>query len=161
MYTLSLTLDVFSTYPLFKLTEGEPTEIYRNRQLFFTHNNMCLNVCQVGTYTKQKRFTNLNKLLYLHRLKCFIDFLWKLFQDLEPGSVYVKIIEYSIAGQSFLTDDIWEKILLKNRSSAFKKMLKSISTFKVGIYFVWRIHVKMYCKTHRIFFRKYYTSNRE
>jgi len=71
-----------------------------------------------------------------------------MFQDLEPGSVYVKIIEYSIAGQCFLTSDIWEKILLKNRSSALKKMLKSFSTFKVDIYFVdYRTHVKMYWTT--------------
>lgn len=54
-----------------------------------------------------------------------------MFQDLEPDSVFVKIVEYSIAGKSFLTSDIWEKILLKNRSSTLKKCLKSISTFKV------------------------------
>lgn len=62
-----------------------------------------------------------------------------MFQDLEPGSVYVKIIEYSIAGKCFLTNEIWGKILLKNRSSVLKKFLKSISTFKVGIYFVYNI----------------------
>lgn len=55
-----------------------------------------------------------------------------MFQDLEPDSVYVKIIEYSIAGKCFLTKDIWEKILLKNRSSTIKKIFKSISTLKVG-----------------------------
>lgn len=55
-----------------------------------------------------------------------------MFQDLEPESVFVKIIEYSIAGKCFLTSDVWEKILLKNRSSAFKKLIKSISTFKVS-----------------------------
>lgn len=60
-----------------------------------------------------------------------------MFQDLEPGSVYVKIIEYSIAGQSFLTSDIWDKILLKNRSSALQKFLKSIYSFKVVICFVY------------------------
>jgi len=59
-----------------------------------------------------------------------------MFQDLEPGSVYVKIIEYSIAGQCFLTSTIWEKILLKNRSSALQKFFKSISSLKVGICFV-------------------------
>ncbi|XP_016663303.2 uncharacterized protein LOC100569517 [Acyrthosiphon pisum] len=114
MHTLSLTLDFFSTYPLFKLTEGEPTEIYRNKQLSYTHNNMCLNVCQ-------------------------------MFQDLEPGSVYVKIIEYSIAGQCFLTSDIWEKILLKNRSSTLKKILKSFSTFKETLYLEWRLN-----ETHKL-----------
>lgn len=55
-----------------------------------------------------------------------------MFQDLEPDSVFVKIIEYSIAGKCFLTSDIWEKILLKNRSSTFKKIIKSISTFKAS-----------------------------
>ncbi|XP_060861181.1 uncharacterized protein LOC132938394 isoform X3 [Metopolophium dirhodum] len=119
MHTLSLTLDFFSTYPLFKLTEGEPTEIYRNKQLSYTHNNMCLNVCQ-------------------------------MFQDLEPDSVYVKIIEYSIAGQCFLTSDIWEKILLKNRSSALKKILKSFSTFKETLYLEWRLNEthKLICNTN-------------
>ncbi|CAI6346497.1 unnamed protein product [Macrosiphum euphorbiae] len=114
MHTLSLTLDFFSMYPLFKLTEGEPTEIYRNKQLSYTHNNMCLNVCQ-------------------------------MFQDLEPGSVYVKIIEYSIAGQCFLTSNIWEKILLKNRSSALKKILKSFSTFKETLYLESKIN-----ETHKL-----------
>ncbi|XP_022162684.1 uncharacterized protein LOC111028371 isoform X1 [Myzus persicae] len=114
MHTLSLTLDFFPMYPLFKLTEGEPTEIYRNKQLSYTHNNMCLNVCQ-------------------------------MFQDLEPGSVYVKIIEYSIAGKCFLTSEIWEKILLKNRSSALKKILKSISTFKETLYLESRIN-----ETHKL-----------
>jgi len=68
-----------------------------------------------------------------------------MFQDLEPGSVYVKIIEYSIAGKCFLTSNIWEKILIKNRSSALKKCLKSFSTFKVGIYFVYIEHVMLKC----------------
>ncbi|XP_025408161.1 uncharacterized protein LOC112681979 [Sipha flava] len=99
MHPLSLTLDFFSMYPLFKLTVREPTEIYRNKQLFYTHYNLCLNVCQI-------------------------------FQDLEPHSVFVKIIEYSIAGKSFLTNDMWEKILSKNRNSALKKIFKSISTLK-------------------------------
>lgn len=65
-----------------------------------------------------------------------------MFQDLEPGSVYVKIIEYSIAGQSFLTSNIWEKILLKNRSSALQKCLRSIYSFKVVICFVWNIYIR-------------------
>lgn len=56
-----------------------------------------------------------------------------MFQDLEPHSVFVKIIEYSIAGKSFLTNDIWEKILSKNRNSALKRCLKSISTLKAGL----------------------------
>uniref|UniRef100_A0A2H8TRJ0 Putative phosphoenolpyruvate synthase n=1 Tax=Melanaphis sacchari TaxID=742174 RepID=A0A2H8TRJ0_9HEMI len=99
MHTLSSTLDFFSTYPLFKLTETEPTDIYCNKQMCHTHNHICLNVC-------------------------------KMFQDLQPGSVYVKIIEYSIAGKSFLTDNIWEKILLKNRKSVLQKILKSYSSFK-------------------------------
>ncbi|VVC45766.1 ATP-grasp fold, subdomain 1,PEP-utilising enzyme, mobile domain,Pyruvate phosphate dikinase [Cinara cedri] len=103
VHPLSLTLDFFSAYPLFKIIEGEPTDIYRSKQLCYTHYNLCLNVCQ-------------------------------MFQDLEPSSVYVNIIEYSIAGKSFLTSDIWEKILLKNRSSALKKFLKSISTFKEILY---------------------------
>jgi len=68
-----------------------------------------------------------------------------MFQDLEPGSVYVKIIEYSIAGQCFLTSNIWEKILLKNRSSALKKMLKSFSTFKVGVCFVYNMEHMLKC----------------
>lgn len=85
-----------------------------------------------------------------------------MFQDLEPGSVYVKIIEYSIAGKCFLTSDIWEKILLKNRSSALKKFLKSISTFKVGTYFLYYImQVKMYQKIHKLSFRKHFTLNRD
>lgn len=56
-----------------------------------------------------------------------------MFQDLEPDTIYVKIIEYSIAGQSFLTSNIWEKILLKNRSSTLEKIFKLIDTFKVFI----------------------------
>lgn len=55
-----------------------------------------------------------------------------MFQDLEPNSVYVNLIQFSIAGKSFLTSDIWEKIFLKNHSSALKKLFKSISTFKVN-----------------------------
>lgn len=85
-----------------------------------------------------------------------------MFQDLEPGSVYVKIIEYSIAGKCFLTSDIWEKILLKNRSSALKKFLKSISTLKVGTYFFYYImQVKMYQKIPKLSFRKHFTLNRD
>lgn len=57
--------------------------------------------------------------------------LLKMFQDLDPDSVYVKIIEYSIAGKHFLTDDIWDKILLKNHGSGLKTILKLISTIKV------------------------------
>lgn len=57
-----------------------------------------------------------------------------MFQDLEPDSVFVKIIEYSIAGKSFLTKDIWEKILLKHRTSAMKKLTKLFFTLKVGFY---------------------------
>jgi len=178
MHTLSLTLDFFSSYPLFKLTETEPTEIYRNKQLSYTHNNMCLNVCQVSIYT-QKRYKNITNLLYLYlyiyiMAKLFIVssinnnysliecFLWKMFQDLEPDSVYVKIIEYSIAGKCFLTSDIWEKILLKNRSSALKKFVKSIYTFKVCIYFVYYImQFKMYRKTHKLSFRKHFILNHD
>lgn len=48
MHPLSLTLDFFSSYPLFKLNEGELTDIYRNKPLFFSQYNLCLNVCQVG-----------------------------------------------------------------------------------------------------------------
>lgn len=55
-----------------------------------------------------------------------------MFQDLEPDSLYVKIIEYSIAGKCFLTSDIWQKIALKNQSSTFKKIIKSISTLKAS-----------------------------
>ncbi|XP_026822720.1 uncharacterized protein LOC113560827 [Rhopalosiphum maidis] len=119
MHTLSLTLDFFSTFPLFKLTEKELTDIYCNKQLSYTHNNMCLNVCQ-------------------------------MFQDLEPDSVYVKIIEYSIAGQCFLTSSIWEKILLKNRSSALQKFLKSISSFKETLYLESRLNEthKLICNTN-------------
>lgn len=54
-----------------------------------------------------------------------------MFQDLEVGSVYVKIIEYSIAGKCFLTDDIWQRILSRKRSSVFKKCIRSFLTFKV------------------------------
>jgi len=54
-----------------------------------------------------------------------------MFQDLEANSVYVKIIEYSIAGKCFLSGEIWKKILLRKRSSAFNKCMRSISTFKV------------------------------
>jgi len=60
-------------------------------------------------------------------------FCFKMFQDLEPDSVFVKMIEYSIAGKSFLTSDIWEKILSKNHSSVLKNFLKTFSTFKVRI----------------------------
>lgn len=56
-----------------------------------------------------------------------------MFQDLVPNSMYVKIIEYSIAGKSFLTSDIWGKIALKNNSTVMKKLFKSVSTFKVYI----------------------------
>ncbi|CAH1725995.1 unnamed protein product [Aphis gossypii] len=114
MHTLSLTLDLFSMYPLFKLTEKEPTDIYCNKQLNYTHNNICFNVCQI-------------------------------FQDLEPGSVYVKIIEYSIAGQSFLTSDIWDKILLKNRSSALQQFLRSIYSFKETLFLESRLN-----ETHKL-----------
>lgn len=57
-----------------------------------------------------------------------------MFQNLEPDSVFVKIIEYSIAGKSFLTKDIWKKISLKTRTSAMKKWTKLFSTLKVGFY---------------------------
>lgn len=65
----------------------------------------------------------------------FTYYLSKMFQDLEPNSVYVNLIEFSIAGQFFMTSEIWEKILLKNRSSALKKLFKSIYTFKVTYLF--------------------------
>lgn len=73
-----------------------------------------------------------DKLIACYKIFVF-GLLLKMFQDLEPQSVFVKIIEYSLAGKSFLTSDIWEKILSKNRNSALKKFLKSISTFKVGL----------------------------
>lgn len=62
-----------------------------------------------------------------------------MFQDLDPDSVFVKIIEYSIAGKSFLTNDVWKKILLKNRTSAIKKFTKLFTTLRVGFYNVTRI----------------------
>lgn len=64
----------------------------------------------------------------------------KMFQDLEPDSVYVKIIEYSMAGKTFLTSEIWKKTLMKNHSSTLKKIVKSIFTFKVQVLVFYNSH---------------------
>ncbi|XP_050419567.1 uncharacterized protein LOC126832726 isoform X2 [Adelges cooleyi] len=99
VHPLSLTLDFFSLFPLLKLTEGDPTDFYRSKQLLYTSFNCCLNVCQI-------------------------------FQDLEPGSMYSDVIQYAVAGKLFLTDDVWNKILLKNTTSIVKMLKKSILTLQ-------------------------------
>lgn len=61
-------------------------------------------------------------------------YVLKLFQHLEPNNISVKILEYSLAGKSFMTSEIWEKILKTNQKSVVQKYFHTLLTFKVCVY---------------------------
>lgn len=61
-------------------------------------------------------------------------FVLKIFQHLEHNTPFMKVIEYSIAGKSFVTSEIFEKISMKKHISAIEKFFNSLLLFKVCIY---------------------------